>query len=73
MARPAFAPCSSVLVHDSGQPARSLQPGAGTGRNAAGHKNNDRDDQAQHQNRGRAVTLTLLSCAIAVSRTAGLP
>ena len=71
MARLAFAPCSSVLVHDSGQPARSLQPGAGTGRNAAGHKNNDRDDQAQHRNRGRAVTL--LSCAIAVSRTAGLP
>jgi len=68
MARLAFAPCSSVLVHDSGQPARSLQPGAGTGRNAAGH---NRDDQAQHRNRGRAVTL--LSCAIAVSRTAGLP
>ena len=66
-----FAPRSSALVHDSGQPARFLQPGAGTGRNAAGHKNNDRHDQAQHRDRGRAVAL--LSRAIAVSRTAGLP
>jgi hypothetical protein len=71
MARLAFARCSLVLVRDSGQPARSLQPGAGTGRNAAGHKNNDRHDQAQHWDRERAVAL--LSCAVAVSRTAGLP
>jgi hypothetical protein len=39
--------------------------------NAAGHKNNDRHDQAQHRDRERAVAL--LSRAIAVSRTAGLP
>jgi len=46
-----FARCSSVLVYASGQPARSLQPGARIARNAAGHKNNDRHDQARHRDR----------------------
>ena len=57
MAGPAFARCSSVLVHHSGQPARPLQPGACTWHNGPGHKNNDRHDQAQHRRRGRAVAL----------------